>query len=501
MSTLPTKLATPVTVVDSRGAERLNSLAELAVADYGNGNGGNPFEPTASTPYTFIESADYNTFTLNRTALTYGFKTFGLVRSFIRTPVDDAFRGGVDITIPEIDDPDALKELHELMERENDLDVVKDVMTWGRLFGGSALLVATDQDPSTPLKPDSIKIGERMKFIAADRWELIMAGFDQGEGAIEQFANLQFGYAYTGDFSYYGVPIDKSRLTPFFGQTAPSLIRQRLQGWALSELEQCMREIQSYIKFQNLLFELVDEAKVDVYQIANFNDNLASAEGTALIKLRVALGNWIKNYKNALVMDKEDLYEQKQIAFGGLADIFEEFRINLCAALRMPMNKLFGQSAGGFSSGEDSLENYNAMIDVEIRDKGKGLVRTVIALRCRQLWGYEPKFSFAFKPLRVLNGVEEEAVKTSKQKRALDLYDRDLVDGQEVSEILKKESLLTIETAVEKGEREPISPLEMQQQQTDQDSALAKKKDAKSKENGLARIISMLDRRDRRKAA
>jgi uncharacterized protein len=483
---------------------RLNSLVDLALVEPNPMLGSNPYEPTVSTPATFIESADYSTLTLNRPALTYGFKSFGLVRTFIRQPVDDALAGGLDIEIPEWDEEE-VKELLELMEEEDDFGIVKDGMTWARLFGGAGIIPVTEEDPSRPLRDDEVTEGSRLKFLAADRWELTLAGFTEPKDEFERMLLIQYGYSYNGAYNYYGVPLDDSRVFKLFGQKSPSLIRQRLQGWELSELEQCLREIQTYIKFQNLLFELVDEAKVDVYGIEDFNNQLASAEGTSLIKLRVSLGNWIKNYKNALVMDKNDTYEQKQLAFGGLADIFEEFRINLCAALRFPMNKLFGQSASGFASGEDSMENYNAMIESEVREKLRRVLRKIIGLRCRQLKGYEPKFSFKFKPLRVLNGVEEEQVKTSKQNRFLALFDRDLLSGQETDEVLHKEGLLAIETEVGRGEREPISPLEMQadaqDHAADMDKAQAKADAKKEKQNGIERLRVMINWHDRRKAA
>jgi uncharacterized protein len=277
------------------------------------------------------------------------------------------------------------------------------------------------------------------------------------------------------------------------GQIAPSLIRQRLQGWGMSELEQCMREMNSYIKLQNLCFELVDEAKVDIYKIQQFNTSLASAQGTALIQLRMQLGNMIKNYQNALVMDATDEYEQKQIAFGGLADILEQFRINLCAALRFPMNKLFGTSATGFASGEDSMENYNAMIEVEVRDRIKQVVRWVIELRMQQLWGFIPEFTFNFKPLRVLTGVEEETVATSKQNRALALFDRDLTNGQETTEILQKEKLLNMETEVGTGAREPEPKAGFgAPPEPAEESKSGESKGGSKRENALFRLRSML---------
>lgn len=478
-------------VAERKAEETTNSLAEYAdfavQAALGINQQMGPYgpEPTISTPLTMIGSADYGTFTLNRTALNYVYKTFGLVRTFIRQPVDDALRGGLIVEVPELDDPRALEDLQEAIENANDMDVAKDTATWARLFGGAGLIAATDQDPSTPFDPARFPKGGNLAFVAADRWELTMSGLALGPDSVsrqvDKVLRAQFGYLYpNADFLYYDIPMDPSRVTRMLGQTAPSMVRQKLQGWALSELEQCIREINTFIKLQNLCFELVDEAKIDVYKINKFNTLLGSAQGLASTKLRVGISNVLKNYQGAIVMDKEDEYEQKQIAFSGLAQLFQEFRINLCSALRFPMNKLFGQSATGFASGEDSMENYNAMIEVEIRDKMKRLLRTIVGLRCRQLFGYEPRFKIKFHALRVLNAIDEEAVKTSKVDNALKLYDRDLIDGMELSEILRKEGCLIIDTKVGNGERRPISAMEMQKQESDAKAASAKAKPGKT---------------------
>ena len=442
-------------------AFRNNSLADFAIPSFSGvqGDGAYGCEPTLSTPAEFINSADYNTLTLNRPVLNYGLKTYGLVRSVVSQPVDDAFKGGIDISIPELEDED-VDELQEKMDEEGDLEVGKSVFNWARLFGGSGLIAVTDQDPGTPLDETKLQ-GQMLRFLSADRWELVLSGMTVNAPAGEvvetgiERARAQYGYSSRGDYDYYGVPLHASRVTKVMGLEAPSLIRPRLQGWGLSVLEQCMREIQTYIKFQNLLFDLVDEAKVDIYKLQDFAAQLSSSEGTANTKLRIALQNAIKNYQNAVILDKEDEYEQKQISFSGLAEILIEFRINLCAALKIPYNKLFGMSATGFASGEDAMENYNSMIEVEVRSKSKKLVRRIISLRCLQLWGYVPKFTFKFKPLRELSGLEQEQVKASQQNRIVQLRQADQITGQECDEILHKEGLLDIPTEVGEGLREP----------------------------------------------
>ncbi len=461
-----------------------------------------PFQSqTIAQPWTFAEGAAYVPFTLNRIALNYGYMTYGLVQDLVDMVVDDAFRGGITLVCDELEE-DEVKKLINALEEEGDFEACKQTLKWGRLFGGAGLIAATDQDPKKELA--DLREGDELKFIAANRWELLLTNVNLNGLQITPalWASMQTDLPY----NYYGVSIHQSRVTRILGKEAPDMVRARLQGWGMSELERCIREINSYIKFQNLLFELVDEAKVDVYSIQNFTTQLASAQGTALVNLRIRMANWLKNYQNALILDKDDTYEQKQIAFSGLADIFQEFRINLCSALGIPYNKLFGQSATGFASGEDSMENYNAMVETSARDKAKPLLREIIKLRMMTLFGFAPEFTFEFKPLRVLTKTEEETVNGQKQTRTLELYDRDLLDGMETMETLHKEGLVTVESAVLEGSREPISPLEMQQQGQEQDGDLAKKKlaiDAKktSKTNGIERIRGMLQGAVRRRAA
>jgi hypothetical protein len=213
--------------------------------------------------------------------------------------------------------------------------------------------------------------------------------------------------------------------------------------------------------------------------------------------MRIQLSNLLKNYKNALVMDSGDDYAQKQIAFGGLADILMECRVNLCAAFKIPYNKLFGDSASCFSSGEDSMENYNALVEGDVREKVLPLIDEVVKLRMQQLFGFIPEFTTKFHPLRILNASEEEDVANKKQTRALALYDRDLLSGQEVMESLHKDKLLNVESEVLTGARVPIGPMEANSEdgegKGDKAKPDSKKKDkAKDKKNSLGAFRELI---------
>ena len=436
---------------------------------------GSPWQTqTIAQPFTLANANAYVPLSLNLILLSYSYMTQGLIQTVVTQPVDDAFRGNPKIKSAELDEED-LDTLHRVMKRSqprvlgrklmktvagwvnynacanlqrSDWSAIKHAIHWGRLYGGAGLVINTDQDFRSELDVDAIRPDSPLVFIPADRWELVLSNIN-----IYDPRSLV-------PFNYYGFPLHVSRVMKFVWNDAPAYIRLRLQGWGMSEVERCIRSINSFLKFENLIFELLDEAKIDVYKITNFNSQLLSPGGTDNVRRRIQMSNQLKSFNNALVMDKTDDYEQKQLGaiFSGLSDAWEQLRLNLCSDLKIPRNKLFGESAGGFSSGEDSLENYNSIVD-NVRTAAEPLILEVAALRCQQQFGFVPEdIEIEWPSLRVMKQTDEETVKTSKQKRATDLYDKGLLDGKETSEVLKKDGLLVIESAVLKGTRKPITP-------------------------------------------
>ena len=152
--------------------------------------------------------------------------------------------------------------------------------------------------------------------------------------------------------------------------------------------------------------------------------------------------NASKNYNSALLMDKEDEYEFRQMSFGGLAEIYKEARVEMAAALRMPMSKIFGLPSTSFSSGEDDIENYNGMLESEIRRPMKPVIRQILDLVCVMLYGRTYDLSFEYKPLRVLGAKEEEEIKTSKQNRLMQWFDKGLIESKDLGDMAKKDKLI-----------------------------------------------------------
>lgn len=422
--------------------EQLNSLSSLC-DQLGTGwNGGLPWGPEISQADSLFDNNRWYLISNLRQLLSQVYVEHGIVQTLVDVPVDDSFRAGFELKSSQLD-ADDIEELMIYADQNRVLHNIMQAIKWGRLYGGGAIIVLTNQNPEAPLKLDIIGEDTPLEFRSVDMWELYY-DVQNTSGSLD--VGREMGANLSEHYDYYGKRVHHSRVFRIIGKEAPSFIKPRLRGWGMSELERLVRSLNQYLKNQDVIFDLLDEAKVDVLRIKGFNNALLDAAGTTSIAKRSQLAMQGKDYNNALVMDVQDEYEQKQIAFTGLAEVLLQIRQGIASDVRMPMTKLFGISASGFNSGEDDIENYNGMCDGEIRNKNKWLIIDCLKVCCQKKFGFIPKdLMLTWNPLRILNAKEEEEVKDSQYARVSGAFSLGLATAQEAKESMNKDSLLGIE--------------------------------------------------------
>ncbi len=388
-----------------------------------------------------ISNTGYNVVTIQYMALGYLYKSEGVVQAAIDMPVQDGFRGGLElISHTDMMDKDDIKALSDDLEITSFFKTVKTAMNWARLYGGGAIIVENGENPAKPLTMQGMA-DRPMKLIACQRWEL---------SSPERHPS-------SGFYMFYGQKIHASRVLTLAGKEAPYPINLILQGWGMSEVEHIIQPLNIFLRTQNVVYDLLKEAKVDVFRFKGFAAQLSSMKGTQQMLQRLNTSNRAKSTNNALVMDVEDEYDQKQLTYAGLADIWKENRIGLSCNLRIPMTKLFGISAAGFASGEDDIENYCGMVESEVREEAKPILNQLLGLKCLSLFGDTFDLKFKFFPMRTMTAVEEETVKTSKHNRWLSLTGPGYLTPEELMGLEQKEGLVPIESEVSQGaEPEPM---------------------------------------------
>jgi len=410
--------------------------------------GNYPQSANIAQPNTIFHNMRWWLVTNLRQMLSEAYVELGLVQTICKVPVEDALRGGITIKSKQLDE-DQISELTALMDEQGDTETAGEAAEWDRLFGGAAVLIFTEDDPSEPLVVDDIFEGEDIEFRAVDLWELFFDLVSVGsyEEALSD-PNVEY-------FDYYGERIHRTRVLLLKGIKAPSFVRPRLRGWGVSVVETLVTGINQYLKSADLTYEVLDEFKLDIYKINNFASSAFSQGGleNSSVRDRVEMVNFLKNFQNAIVLDKEDEYENKQLSFTGLAEAQAGIRMQIASDMRMPLTKLFGMSAQGFNSGEDDIEVYNGMIESSVRRKLKRPLLQMVKIRCQQLWGFVPDdLQVAFKPLRVMSSTDEETVKTSLFNRALQARQAGELDSDEFADIMNRGELFPIRIKSQKAE-------------------------------------------------
>lgn len=425
----------------------INSLGSLceSIAGAGAGWGYDSPGPQISQTNTMFDNLRWYLVSNLQQLLSQMYVEHGLVQTLVDQPVEDAFRSGYNVKTKQLNSED-LRALKAYCERNSVDQKIMQGFKWTRLYGGGAVLIITDQNPMLPLNLKAIKPDSPLEFRSCDMWELYysmqnITGTMQPGGALGE--NM-------GDFyNYYGQEVHQSRVLRMVGKEAPAFIRPRLRGWGMSELERLVRSLNQYLKNQDVIFALLDEAKVDVYKMQGFNDAMLNSSGTEKVSRRIQGANYLKGFNNALLLDANDDYIQKQIAFTGLAEVLTQIRQGIAADLKMPMTKLFGISSAGFNSGEDDIENYNSMIESEIRQKVRYVVVDVLQVACQKLFGFVPDdLAVEFNPLRILNAKEEEEVKNMQFNRALATFQSGLTTAEKTQECINHDALLPVEIEI-----------------------------------------------------
>ena len=105
--------------------------------------------------------------------------------------------------------------------------------------------------------------------------------------------------------------------------------------------------------------ELVFEEKIDVVKVPGLMQNVGDQEYVDALNKRIALMMQYKSVNNALLMDSEEEWDQKQIVFGSLNDLLMTAYQITAGAANIPMTRLLGRSASGLNaSGNNEIRDY-----------------------------------------------------------------------------------------------------------------------------------------------
>ncbi|MCG5369568.1 DUF1073 domain-containing protein [Providencia rettgeri] len=277
-----------------------------------------------------------------------------VVAKYINKTADDmlkiprAFVGDID---------SSLKQQIEDIETELKTYQIKhDALTWSSLLGDALIVAITDCDDVQIVSPLNLQNENIVKFLVLRKGEYtpsskVICDIQSPHLGEPIIYSIDIG---TGELKFHHTRCHRIKL-------GKHSIKDRCK-FGTSDIQAAYDAIKIFDTAIVSTGDTIQEANVDVIFIPDMNNQIAAGqEAKVLDYLRVMKEG--KSSTGIVAIDAGDdsgqgRYEQKTAQFAGLSDVITKMFSVLAGALSRPLSILFGQSATGFSSGEEDNKAY-----------------------------------------------------------------------------------------------------------------------------------------------
>lgn len=351
------------------------------------------------------------------------------------------------ITITSGLDPDVEKRLSLTLRRTQLIDKLKRGMQWGRLYGGALgvmLVKHQGYDLSQPLQLDWIMPGDFAGLLIFDRWN----GVNPSSELIEDISDPDYGYpkyyTVTDPAGGGSVKIHHSRVIRFTGNTLPFWEEIAEMQWGASVVESIFDELRKRDNVSWNIAQLTFMANIRVLKMQDLGQLLAATDNESQAELLRTLEaqNMLLNNMGMQVMDAADGLETHQYTFGGLADCYQQFIMDISGAAEIPVTRLFGRSPSGLNAtGESDLQNYYDMIAEKQESYLRPILNKVLPPFIISTLGSLPDdFDFEFDPVAEPSDKERADLAKCGTDNVVAAYNAGLISQRTALKELKQQS-------------------------------------------------------------
>ncbi|WP_297967568.1 DUF1073 domain-containing protein [uncultured Anaerovibrio sp.] len=333
------------------------------------------------------------------------YRSHWVVRRIIDVIPEDMTKNGYKIT-SQID-PDNLKKLETVFRRTSTHKNILKGLKWGRLYGGAGALImieGQEDQLDQPLNMDQVMPGSYKGLLVLDRW----SGITPNDKLIDDPSDPEFGlpesYTLTSDVMETGIKVHHSRILRFTGRPLPYLEELAEQYWGASEIEHVIDEHKKRDNVSWNIATLTFMACLRVMKLEGMGMVLATGNEKAQQDLynTVQAMNALMNNNSIQILGENDSYESHQYTFGGIAQVYDCFMMDVAGAAETPVTKLFGRSPAGMNAtGESDLQNYYDVIEEKQENELRPIYDKLLPIIMMSTFGAVPDdFDYEFNPVR-----------------------------------------------------------------------------------------------------
>jgi len=239
--------------------------------------------------------------------------------------------------------------------------VFNNALSWASLMGDSLIVAVTDCADEQIASEVDLQGEDIVKFLVFRKGE-----YTPDSNIITDVKSDHFGepLTYQIDVGSKQLKFHHSRcLRTKLGRHS---IKDRAQ-FGTSDLQAPYEHIKTFDTAILSTGDTIQEANVDVLFVPGMNNQIAAGQENQ-VREYARVMKQTKSSTGLLLIDAgtseaQGRYEQKNAQFTGLSDVITKMATVLAGALDRPITVLFGQSASGFSSGEEDNKAYYETIN------------------------------------------------------------------------------------------------------------------------------------------
>lgn len=277
----------------------------------------------------------------NDTELLNAYNNSWIIRRYIKKSVGDMLKNGRECYFNDTFDEVSKKSFFDTHLNFKTIEIIKDALFNLLLFGEVGILAVTntaEENYKNQLSDDE----------AIKRFMIL------NKNEYKQLKNNDCKFLDSDFLMVKNVKTHKSRIL-ILNESFKSYGSKERK--TTSDLNTALEVCKMFDTITTSVSDLIEECKIDIYKIADYNDQIASGNEEIILK-RLGLMQRAKSYANGILIDSTDSHETKEINLTGLAELWTKASIVVAGALNRPLSVIFGKSASGMNSGEEDNRSY-----------------------------------------------------------------------------------------------------------------------------------------------
>lgn len=270
----------------------------------------------------------------------------------------EMFREGFKVTV---DDPKLTEALNDKLEELDARVAFMDARTWGRCYGGSAIIIGADDSRSADRELDPSRAKDIGWLHVVDRRYLQVNSHYRTEGH-PKFGKPETYMVTAGSgFTASTKIVHESRLILFGGEKTGEQEKQMNGGWDYSVLQRPHDILRQFDSGWTAVENLLVDGHQTIYKMSGLADAIAAGQKDYL-QQRAQLADMARSVVKAMVIDAgnpgaqeaSEEFLRHSVSFSDIPATLDKFMLRLAASVRMPVTLLMGQSPAGMNATGES---------------------------------------------------------------------------------------------------------------------------------------------------